>query len=86
MRPKNVKPARAHGLLKIRKTFTNIPKFRPIIDTTGCSHYLVGKHLARLLCPLTNNELTLKDSFEAVNRIQDIRLSSTTEFCIFELV
>ena len=40
------KPARAHGLPKIHKTFTNIPKFRPIIDTTGSSHDLVGKYLA----------------------------------------
>ena len=29
-------------------------------------------HLAQLLYPLTNNEFTLKDSFEAVNRIQDV--------------
>ena len=28
MRPKNEKPARAHGLPKIHKTFTNNPKFR----------------------------------------------------------
>ena len=35
MRPKNAKPARAHVLPKIHKEFSNIPKFRPIIDTTG---------------------------------------------------
>ena len=75
MRPKNAKPARAHGLPKIHKTFTNFPKFKPIIDTTGSSHYLVGKYLARSLYPLTNNEFTLKDSFEAANRIQDISSS-----------
>ena len=95
MRLKNVKPARAHGLSKIYKTITNITKFRPIIDTTVSSHYLVGKCLAQLLYPLTNNEFTLKDSFEAVNRIkisvtvsryQDIQWNSTVEFCIFELV
>ena len=72
MRPKNAKPARAHGLPKMHQTFTSIPKFRPIIDTTGSSHYLVGKYLAQLLYPLTNNEFTLKDSFEDVNRIHDI--------------
>ena len=72
MRPNNTKPARAHDLPKIHKTFTNIPKFRPIIDTTGSSHSLVGKYLAQLLYPLTNNDFTLRDSFEAVNRIQDI--------------
>ena len=72
MRPKNAKPARAHGLPKMHQTFTSIPKFRPIIDTAGSSHYLVGKYLAQLLYPLTNNEFTLKDSFEDVNRIHDI--------------
>ena len=41
MRPKNAKPATTHGLLKIHKTFTNILKFRPIIETNGSSHYLV---------------------------------------------
>ena len=47
-------------------------KFRPVTDTTGSSYYLVGKYLAQLLYPLTNNEFTLKDSFEPVNRIQNI--------------
>ena len=72
MRPKNVKPAKAYGLPKIHKTSTNIPKFRPIIDTSGSNLYLVGKYLAQLLYSLTNDEFTLKESFEAVNRILDI--------------
>ena len=33
MRPKNSKPARAHGLAKIHKEFSIVPKFRPINDT-----------------------------------------------------
>ena len=45
MRPKNAKAARVRGFQKICKAFTNIPKFRPMIDTTGSSHYLVGKYL-----------------------------------------
>ena len=48
MRPKNARPARAHGLLKIHKGFSNIPKFKPTFDTTGTNHYLVGKYLANL--------------------------------------
>ena len=72
MRPKNVKPAKAYGLPKIHKTSTNIPKFRPIIDISGSCLYLVGKYLAQLLYSLTNDEFTLKESFEAVNRILDI--------------
>ena len=61
IRPKNAKPARAHGLPKIHKEFSNIPKFRPIIDATGTTHCLVGKYLAILLNPLTINEYSLKD-------------------------
>ena len=71
MRPKNAKPVRSHGFPKIHKTCTNFPKFRPIINTTGSSQHLVGKYLAQLLYPLTNNEFTLKDSFEAAKHIQD---------------
>ena len=62
MRPKNAKPARAHGLPKIHKEFSNIPKFRPIIDTTGTTHCLVGKYLANLLNPPTINEYSVKNS------------------------
>ena len=72
IRPKNAKPAKAHGLQKIHKTFTNFRRFRPIMDTTGSSLYLVGKYLAQLLYPLINNEFTLGDSFETANRIHDI--------------
>ena len=69
MRPTNVKLVRVHGLPKIYKNVINIPKFRPIIDTTGSIHYLVGKCLAQLLYLLTNKEFTLKDLFEAFNRV-----------------
>ena len=69
MRPKNLKPTRVHGLLKIHKRFNNNSKFRPIIDTNETSHYLVRNYLAQLLYPLTNNEFTLNESFEAVNQI-----------------
>ena len=47
-----------------------LPKFRPIIDTTGSSHYRVGKFLANLLSPLTTYEFTLKDSFQAADHIK----------------
>ena len=46
IRPQSAKPARAHGLPKIHKPFDDIPKFRPIIDTTGTTHYEIGKYLS----------------------------------------
>ena len=72
MRPQNAKPARAHLLPKIHKSFQTLPKFRPIIDTTGTSHYRVGKYLSALLNPLTSNEFTFKDSFDAAEKIRNI--------------
>ena len=46
--------------------------FRPIIDTTGTTHYSVGKYLSELLNPLTHNDYSLKDSFDAATRIRRI--------------
>ena len=57
MRHKNGKLARARGLPKIQKEYSNIPKFRPI-HTTGMPHYSAGKFLTNLLNPLSMNEFT----------------------------
>ena len=62
--------ARAHGLPKIHKKYDDLPKFRPIIDTTGTVYSTVVKFLSGLLQPLTINEYTLKDTFDAVHRIK----------------
>ena len=72
IRPRNARPARAHGLPKIHKPFDRLPKFRPIIDTTGTTHYSVGKYISELLQPLTQNEFNIKDTFNAANRIKSI--------------
>ena len=72
MRPKSASIARAHGLPKTHKQYHSIPKFRPIIDTTNTTHYGVGKFLTRLLQPLTHNEFTIKDSFDAVDKIRTV--------------
>ena len=72
MRPQHAKPARAHGLPKTQKEYEHLPKFRPIIDTTGTTHYNVGKYLTNLLNPLTSNDYSLKDSFDTANRIRTI--------------
>ena len=57
---------------KIHKEYNRLPKFRPIIDTTGATHYKVGKYLANLLNPLTKNEFTLRDSYDAAEKIRSI--------------
>ena len=72
MRPKNAKLAKAYLLPKSHKQFQHLPKFQPIIDTTGTTHYGVGKYLANLLNPLTTNEYTFRDSFDAAEKIRAI--------------
>ena len=74
MRPKNGELARAHGLPKINKECSSIPKFRPIGDTSGTPHYSAGKFLTNLLNALAMNGFKLKDSFDAVNKIKNILL------------
>ena len=72
MYPKNAKVGRAHGSAKIHKEFERIPPLRPIIDTIGSTHYGVGKFISQLLNPLTRNQYSLQDSFEAADRIKAI--------------
>ena len=61
---------RKHGFPKIHTEISNIPKFRPIIGTTGTSHCLVDKYLVSLLYPLTTKKFSTNASFDAGNRIQ----------------
>ena len=44
----------------------------PTIDTTGTTHYSVGKYLLELLNPLTQNMYTVKYSLDAANKINQI--------------
>ena len=69
IRPKSAKLAPAHGLSKIHKVFESIPSFLLLIDAT---HHSVGKYLSELLNPLTHNDYSLKDSFDAATRISRI--------------
>ena len=70
MFPDNAKIGRAHGTAKVHKDFDRIPPLRPIVDTIGSTHYGVGKFITRLLNPLTQNDYSLKDSFETAERIR----------------
>ena len=72
MRPISAQLGRAHVLPKIHKVFANISKFRPIIDTTNTPYYKTGQYLSSLLQPLTINDYTLKDSFDAANKIKSV--------------
>ena len=64
--------ARAYALPKICKTFTVLPKFRPIVDTTSTCCYNVASYLTKLLYLLTQNEFMIIDSFDAANKIKSV--------------
>ena len=70
--PKFAHIGRTNALPKTHKKFTNIPPFRPIIDTSNTPHYKMGKFLANMLISLTQNSHSVKDSFETASRIQNI--------------
>ena len=72
MLPKFAHIGRAYGLPKTHKTFTNVPPFGPIIDTSNTPHHKMGKFLANLLNPLTQKNHSVKDSFKASIRNQNI--------------
>ena len=72
MQPKFAQIGRAHGLPKTHKQHLDLPPFRPIVDTTNTPYYEIAKFLANLLNLLTLNEFTVKDSFDAANKIQHI--------------
>ena len=72
MKPTAAQNGRAHGLQKIHKRYVDLPKFRPIIDTTNTPYCNIGKFLSNLLAPLTIKEYTVKDSFEAAQHTHQI--------------
>ena len=72
MRPKFAQTRRAHSLPKIHNDYQDIPPFRPIVDTTSTPHYGTGKCLSSLPNPLTINNYSIEDSFEAAKRIKAI--------------
>ena len=72
MRPKFAQTRRAHSSPKIHNDYQDIPPFRPIVDTTSTPHYGTGKCLSSLPNPLTINNYSIEDSFEAAKRIKAI--------------
>ena len=70
--PQNARVAHAYTLLKTHKTFTVLPKFRPIVDTTSTCYCNVGSYLTELLNQLTQTEFMTRDSFDTVSKINSI--------------
>ena len=89
MRMKRANRARTRGLPKTHKTFSTIPPFRPIVDTTNTPYSGIGSYLKEVLYPLTLNEHSMKDSFQAAKEIKKIEFDSLQngyKFISFDIV
>ena len=89
MRPKFSQIGRAHGLPKTHKKFEVLLPFRPKVDTTNTPYYGIAKFLANLLNPLTLNDFTVKDSFDAADKTQQILMElfdSGYRFVSFDVI
>lgn len=65
MYPIGSRPGIMYGLAKIHKALVNnFPKFRPILSTIGTCSYKLAKFLVPVLANVTDNEYTIKDSFQ----------------------
>ena len=73
MRTKFAQTGKAHGLPQIDKQFAKSTSFGLIVDKTNAPHYTLAKFLTNILNPLTQNEYTVKDSFEAFSMTDKFR-------------
>ena len=70
LRPVGSKPETLYGSAKVHKPLINgLPPFRPILSAIGTSTYKLAKCLVPVLSDITQNELTVKDSFTFVDEI-----------------
>ena len=58
-----------YGLPKIHKD--GIP-IRPIISAVNTYNYELAKYLVEILSPLVNNEFTVRDTYEFVNKASNL--------------
>ena len=89
MRSKFAQINRGHGLPKTHKKFEFLLPFREKVDTINTPYYSIAKFLANLLNPLTLNNFTVKDSFDAANKIQQIPkelFDSGNRFVSFDVI
>ena len=71
-----------YGLPKIHKQ--NLP-FRPIFRACGTATYSLAKYLIPLLSPITENEFTVKNSYEFARDVKDLKLSNGMVMASFDV-
>lgn len=75
-------PGILYGLPKIHKP--NLP-FRPIFRACGTATYSLAKFLVPLLAPITENEFTLKNSYEFASEVRGLKLSDGMVMASFDV-
>ena len=87
--PKFTQIGRACCLRKTHKEFAVKLPFRPKLDTTNTPYYGIVNFLANLLNSLILNDFTVKDLFDAANKIQQIQkelFDSGYKFVSFDVI
>ena len=68
--PVGSKAGTLYGLAKVHKPLKNgLPVFRPILSATGTPAYKLAKFSVSVLSDITQNGVTVKDSFTFVDKI-----------------
>ena len=65
-------PGILYGLPKVHKLFTPL---RPIFAACGTPTYKLAKYLVPILAPLTENQFTVKNSYQFVTDLQNLQLN-----------
>ena len=70
LKPRGSKFGILHGLCKIHKSLIdNYPPFLPTLSAFEAPSYNIVKHLVPILEPITNNKLSIKNSFEFAKEV-----------------
>ena len=70
LRPVGSKLGKLYGSAKVHKSLENgLSPLRPILLAIGTPTYKLAKFLVPVLCDITQNEFTIKDSFTFVDEI-----------------
>ena len=88
LRPVGSKPGTLYGSVKVHKPLINaLPRFRPIFSAIGTPTYKLAKFLVPVLPDITQNGITVKDSFtfvdETLTQSSDLYMASLDVDALF---
>ncbi len=71
-----------YGLPKVHKP--NSP-LRPILSAINTAHYGIAKYLVPIIRPITENDYTLRDTFDFVNQLQTLQVPAGAVMASFDV-